>query len=191
MKSLFAILLLCVLGAGLASAGTFPVGVKVFSGYDMPIIQDDVGKGTMFGASVRAHAWGPFHGELYFRSTSQSSVDVSTDIPTDPTITFAGGTLSGFGLNLLIAAKGPASVWPYFLLGVSSNSRKPGESFQEDKTLTGWSFGGGTGINLYNRALYLDINTSLLLMPMDNNKASRKNWQTLVGIQYFIPIHTK
>lgn len=191
MKPLFAILLFCVLGAGVALAETYPLGVEVFSGYDMPVIQDDVGSGAMFGLSVRGHVWGPFHGELFFRSTSQGDAELDTDIPTDPTITLAGGTLTGFGLNVLLAAKEPASVWPYFLLGVSSNSHKAGGSFQEDETLTGWSFGGGTGINLYNRALYLDVNTSLLVMPFHDNEASRKNWQTRLGIQYFIPINLK
>jgi hypothetical protein len=191
MKSSIVIILFCLFGAGLASAATFPLGVEVFSGYDMPIIQDDVGAGAMFGLAVRAHAWGPLHGELYFRSTSQGDSKLDTDIPTDPSIKLAGGTLSGFGLNLIVAKQEPASVWPYLLLGVSSNSLKPGESFQKDETLTGWSFGPGLGINLYNRALYLDANTTALVMPFHDNKSSRKNWQTRVGIQYFIPIHTK
>jgi hypothetical protein len=145
----------------------------------------------MFGLAVRSHVWAPFHAELFFRSTSQGDADIDTDIPGDPGFTIAGGTLSGFGLNVLIAHPTPVSVWPYLQLGVSSNSRNPGESYQKDETLTGWSFGGGTGINLYNRALYLDLNTALLIMPFHDNEASRKDWQTRLGIQYFIPINMK
>ena len=191
MKYLLAIVLSCLAGAVVASAETYPLGVELFSGYDMPVIQEDVGAGTMFGLAVRGHVWAPIHAELYFRSTSQGDAEMDTDIPSDPTITLAGGTLSGFGLNLLIAHPSPVSVWPYLLLGVSSNSRKPGESFQKDETLTGWSFGGGTGINLYHRQLYLDVNATLLVMPFHDNEASRKDGQIRAGIQYFIPINMK
>ena len=189
MRYLFATILCGLLLATAASAEVYPLGVEVFSGYDMPVIQEDVGAGPMFGLAVRGHVWAPLHAELYFRSTSQGDAEMDTDIPTDPTITLAGGTLSGFGLNLLIAHPTPVSIWPYFLLGVSSNSRSPGESFQEDETLTGWSFGGGTGINLYNRQLYLDVNATLLVMPFHDNEASRKEGQIRAGVQYFIPIN--
>ncbi len=194
MKALFAITLLCIFGTGLAVAETYPLGVEIFSGYDMPVIQDDVGAGTMFGLSVRGHVWGPFHGELFFRSTSQGDKDETLEfgggVPNE-TVTYPGGTLSGFGANLLLAKSHPVSVWPYLQIGLSSNSLKPGSSVKKDETLMGWSFGGGTGINLYNHALYLDVNTNLLVMPFHDNNASRKNWQTRAGIQYFIPINMK
>ncbi len=193
MKALFAIILFCIIGASVASAETYPLGVEVFSGYDMPVLQQDVGSGTLFGLAVRGHVWGPFHGELFFRSTSQGDVDETLEFGggTSETITYPGGSLSGFGANLLLAKSHPVSVWPYLQLGLSSNSLKPGSSIKKDETLMGWSFGGGTGINLYNKALYLDVNTNLLVMPFHDNKASRKNWQSRVGIQYFIPINMK
>ena len=191
MKYLIALLVFSMLGAVVASAETYPLGVELFSGYDMPVIQEDVGAGPMFGLAVRGHVWGPFHGELYFRSTSQGDADIDPGIPNDPGFTIAGGTLTGFGLNLLLAKSNPVSVWPYFLLGLSSNSRSPGEDFQEDESLMGWSVGGGTGINLYNRQLYLDVNATLLVMPFHDNEASRKDGQIRAGIQYFIPINMK
>jgi hypothetical protein len=130
---------------------------------------------------------------VYVRGTSQGDKDEALDFGNNQseTITYKGGTLTGFGLNVLLARQEPANVWPYGLIGLSSNNQKFGDSFKGSKSLMGWSFGGGMGINLYQRALYLDINTSLLVMPFHDNKASRKNWQTLAGIQYFIPIKTK
>ena len=146
----------------------------------------------MWALGVRGNIWSFIHGQLSVRGTSQGDVDEELEFGNQTeTITFKGGTLTGYGLTLLLAAKNPPSVWPYALIGVSSNSLKFGEGFKEDDSLIGWSFGGGTGINLYARKVYLDVNTSLLLMPFHDNKASRKNWQTLVGVQYFIPIHTK
>ncbi|MBK6765743.1 MAG: outer membrane beta-barrel protein [bacterium] len=186
-------LTLIVLLAAFALPGwaAYPLGVGVHGGYDMPVIQGDVGAGPLFGISVRGNIVGPLHGQLLFRSTSQADVEEDIDFPGEPTLTIPGGTLSGFGLNLLLAKKDPASFWPYFHLGVSSNSLSPGADFKEDESLSGISGGLGAGINLYQRKVYLDINTGLLVMRFHDNNASRKNWQTTLGVQYFIPIKGK
>lgn len=170
---------------------TYPLGIGIHGGYDLPVIQEDVGAGPVFGVSVRGNIVGPLHGQLFFRSTSQADVEEDIDFPNEPTLTIPGGTLSGFGLNLLLAKKEPAAVWPYFQVGVSSNTVAPGVDYKEEETLSGISGGGGLGFNLYQRKVYLDFNTSLLVMPFHDNKASRKNWQTMLGVQYFIPIKGK
>lgn len=189
MKFLSALLLTVALA--LPAWATYPLGIGVHGGYDMPVIQEDVGAGPVFGFSVRGNIVGPLHGQLLFRSTSQADVEEDIDFPNEPTLTIPGGTLSGFGLNLLLAKKDPASVWPYLQVGVSSNSLAPGASYKEDESLTGMSGGFGLGFNLYQRKIYLDLNTSLLVMPFHDDKASRKNWQTMLGVQYFIPIKGK
>jgi opacity protein-like surface antigen len=173
----------------IAWAESYPLGITAYSGFDVPVIQTDVGSGPMYGLAVRGNIWKFVHGELFFRGTSQG--DVTEDAPfgdQTESITFKGGSLTGFGLNVLLAAKNPVSVWPYGLIGISSNTLKHGDSYKEKKTLVGYSFGGGLGINLYDKMLYLDINTALLVMPFHDNKASRKNWQSRAGIQYYIPI---
>jgi hypothetical protein len=175
-----------------ALADTYPLGIGAYGGYDMPVIQDDVGKGPMWAVGVRGNVWHFVHAQLFVRGTSQGDVTKTAEFG-DATedLIFKGGTLTGFGLNVLLAKHDPASVWPYALLGVSTNSLKPGESFKKKETLMGWCFGGGLGINLYDKKIYLDVNTSLLVMPFHDNKASRKNWQSFAGVQYFIPIKVK
>jgi len=184
-------LVVLVVALALPTWAAYPLGVGVHGGYDMPVIQGDVGAGPLFGISVRGNIVGPLHGQLLFRSTSQADVEEDIDFPGEPTLTIPGGTLTGFGLNLLLAKKDPAGFWPYFHLGVSSNSLAPGADFKEDESLSGISGGIGAGINLYQRKVYLDINTGLLVMPFHDNNASRKNWQTMLGVQYFIPIKGK
>ncbi|MBI5060535.1 hypothetical protein HZB60_12240 [candidate division KSB1 bacterium] len=192
MKKLTILLLTLLFGVPIGASAAYPLGVTAFGGYDMPVIQDDVGAGPLFGIGVRGNVWKLFHGELYFRSTSQGDVDEDLEFGNQTeTVTYAGGTLTGFGLNLLLANKNPVNVWPYFMVGVSSNSLSPGASFKQDETLSGINGGLGTGINLYDRKIYLDVNTSLLVMPFHDNNASRKNWQTRLGVQYFFPIKTK
>jgi hypothetical protein len=167
----------------------YPLGVELYTGYDMPVVQQDVGSGMMYGLAVRGNMWKFLHGELFFRSTSQGDKDEDMEFGNQTeTVTYKGGTLSGFGFNLLMGANNPASFWPYFLLGVSSNTLKPGDDFKKKETLTGWKVGFGSGINLYHKTVYLDINTALLVMSFHDNNASRKNWQSRIGIQYFIPI---
>jgi hypothetical protein len=184
-----ALLALCLpLGAWAA----YPLGVEAFGGYDMPVLQDDVGAGPLFGVGVRGNIWKLVHGELYFRSTSQGDKDEELEFGNQTeTMTYKGGTLSGFGLNLLLANKHAVNFWPYFMIGVSSNSLKPGSSFKKDENLSGINGGCGAGINLYGRKVYLDLNTSLLVMPFHDNNASRKNLQIRAGVQYYIPIKTK
>jgi hypothetical protein len=174
-----------------AGAGSYPLGIGLHSGYDLPVIQDDVGNGPMWGFSVRGNIWNFVHGQLIVRGTSQGDVDEDIDFPNEPTLTLEGGTLTGFGLNVLLGKKDPANIWPYGLLGLSSNSLSPGASFKQDEDNLGFSIGGGLGINLYNRQLYFDVNTTLLVMPIYDDNASRKNWQSMFGLQYFIPIKTK
>jgi len=187
------LMLICAVALALpALAGSYPLGVSAYGGYDMPVIQEDVGAGPMWAVGVRGNVWHFIHAQLIVRGTSRGDVENEEKFGNvTETLTYKGGTLTGFGLNVLLAKKDPAPVWPYGLIGVTSNSQGFGDSWKEDETLLGWSFGGGLGINLYQRQVYLDVNTSLLVMPFHDNKASRKNWQSLIGIQYFIPIKTK
>jgi len=185
------VLFWCTALAVPALAGTYPLGVGVYGGYDMPTLQEDVKGGAMWSVGVRGNVWQFVHAQLFVRGTSQGDVEEELEFGDDTeTLTYKGGTLLGFGVNMLLARKNPAAIWPYGLLGVSSNSLTFGDDFKEDESLIGWSFGGGLGIRLYER-IYLDANTSYLVMPFHDNKASRKTWQTLVGVQYFIPIKTK
>ncbi|MFZ5433247.1 MAG: hypothetical protein ACOZB3_05665 [Calditrichota bacterium] len=179
----------CLFLVAAATAGTYSLGVGAYGGYDMPVIQDDVGAGPMWSVGVRGNLWHFIHGQLFVRGTSQGDVDEELEFGNQTeTLTYKGGTLTGFGLNALFARKDAANIWPYGLIGISTNSLSFGDSFKEDDSLIGWAFGGGMGINLYERKVFLDINTTFLLMPFHDNKASRKNWQSLIGIQYFIPI---
>lgn len=191
----FAFLMLLIVAAFVlpANAGTYPLGVGVHSGYDMPVLQDDIGAGMMWGIGVRGNIWSFVHGQIIVRGTSQGDKEEDLDFGNGQTetLTYKGGSLTGFGLNILLAKKNPANVWPYAILGFSSNSFDFGDEFKEDESMMGWTFGGGLGVNLYQKKVYLDAQTGLLVVPFHDNKASRKNWQSLIGVQYFIPIRTK
>jgi hypothetical protein len=190
MKYLLLVLVLSAALAMPAAARTWNLGVGPYGGYDVPVIQGDIAGGPMWGVGVRSNLWHFVHGQVFVRGTSNANKDETKDFGAggSETITYKGGTLTGFGAHLLLANAGPVDVWPYGLIGFSSNSLKFGDSWKGSKSYMGWDFGGGLSINLYQRLLYLDANTTLLVMPFHSNKASRKNWQSLIGLQYFIPI---
>jgi hypothetical protein len=193
MKKLCFIFLfaLVALQVSSANAGTYPLGVEAFGGFDMPLVQEDVGSGPMYGISVRGHIFSIFHGQLVFRGSSQGDKD-ETVTPVNAasiTETLKGGSLTGFGLNVLLATKNPKRVWPYGFIGISTNSFAPGK--RDKETLWGSSWGGGMAINLYRNLIYADVNASLLVMPIEDNSASRKNAQIGVGLMYMFQIPMK
>ncbi|MFH1011514.1 MAG: hypothetical protein V1784_09820 [bacterium] len=189
--SRFCLLTVVVVMVPAAFAGSYPLGVELFGGFDMPLVQEDVGSGPMYGISVRGHLISIFHAQLVFRGSSQGDKD-ETVTPVGAaslTETLEGGSLTGFGLNVLLAGKKPALIWPYGFVGISTNSFSPGE--RDKETLLGTSWGGGLAVSLYRNMVYADANASLLVMPIEKNSASRKNLQIGVGLMYMFQIPMK
>jgi hypothetical protein len=188
---IFCLLSLFALSIPYAQAKSYPLGVEAFGGWDEPLVQDDVAGGAMFGVSVRGHIIAFLHGQLMFRSTSQGDKDVGVHPIGTASFneTLEGGTLTGFGANLILAGRDPASIWPYGFVGLFSNNFKPGN--RDSENLFGHVWGGGVAFNLYNKLIYADVNTSLLIMSIESGNATRKNWQTMVGLMYMFQIPMK
>jgi hypothetical protein len=174
-----------------ACAETYPLGVEAFGGWDMPVIQEDIASGPLFGLSVRGHLLAFLHGQLLFSSTSQGDEDKSVTPFGEAsfTETLTGGTLTSIGARVLFAGKNPAPIWPYGFIGISTNNFAPGE--RDKETLLGTSWGGGVAFSVYRDLVYVDLSTSLLVMPIADNKASRKKWQTSLGLMYLFHIPMK
>ncbi len=193
MRTLLIICLLSLFALSIpyAQAKSYPLGVEAFFGWDAPLVQEDVNSGQMWGVSVRGHLLAFLHGQLVFRSTSQLDKDIDVQpIGTAPiTETLEGGSLTGFGANLILAGRDPASIWPYGFVGIYSNNFKPGN--RDSETLFGHAWGGGLAINLYHNLVYADVSTSLLIMPIEGGEATRKNWQATLGLMYMFQIPMK
>ncbi len=174
-----------------ALADSYPLGVEAFGGWDMPLVQQDIGSGAMYGVAVRGHIIAFLHGQLVFRASAQGDQDETvTPIGQSSLVaTLEGGSLTGFGANILLAGKKPTMVWPYGFVGISTNKFAPGE--RDSETFFGTSWGCGLSVSLYRNLIYADVSTSLLVMPIENNSASRKNWQTSIGLMYFFQIPMK
>lgn len=190
MRTLSLVCLVTLLALQIPSthAESYPLGVEAFGGWDMPVVQEDIASGPMFGMSVRGYLIAFLHGQLLFCSTSQGDEDKSVTPLGESSITetLKGGTLTSLGARLLFTGKNPAPVWPYGFIGISTNKFAPGE--RDKETLFGTSWGGGLAISLYRDLVYVDLSTGLLVMPIADNKASRKNWQTSLGLMYLFHI---
>ena len=70
MKFLSALLLTVALA--LPAWASYPLGIGLHGGFDMPVSQEGVGGGAVVGFSVRRNMVSPLHGQLLCGKTSQA-----------------------------------------------------------------------------------------------------------------------
>src|SRR5437899_2252806 len=107
-------LLALVLAAG--TAGAASVGLGGFGGVSIPIVQDDTGRGTVFGVRAPVSLLPLLSVEPFFASSSMGDKDQRV---AGLTYTRDGGTVSAFGLNAMLggAALPGFKFFPYVGLG--------------------------------------------------------------------------
>lgn len=138
MKRLIALTLVALaLTAGVASAGG--VGVGAFAGVSIPVLQDDVGQGTLFGLRAPVKLVPLVTLEPYFASSSLGDKD--EDIA-GFTYTREGFDETAFGLNALLTMGGPVQFYPFAGIG-STKLERTGA----DLSLTTYNVGLGLGLN--------------------------------------------
>ncbi|MBI1796432.1 MAG: hypothetical protein HY076_07190 [Candidatus Eisenbacteria bacterium] len=134
------VLVLCVALSLIATvAGAATVGIGAFGGVGIPIIQDDTGRGTMFGVRAPVSLIPLVTVEPYFLSSNGSSKDQDLG---GVTITRSGIDVTGFGATAMLTMGGPVSFYPF--AGIGSHKLKR-DGIEE--TRTAYSFGIGIGIS--------------------------------------------
>ena len=131
------VLLLLVLAAGTASAAS--VGIGVFGGTSVPIIQDDNGNGTLFGARVPVALIPLVTIEPYYAKTAGK--DKSQDIDGFP-IPYEGIDVTSFGANVLLTFGGKFQFYPFAGIGSFKMKRTA-----LDESKSGYNFGLGLGLS--------------------------------------------
>lgn len=130
-------LVLLAFTAGVASAGS--VGVGAFAGVSIPVIQDDVAQGPIFGLRAPVKLVPLVTVEPYFASSSLG--DKEQDIA-GFTYSREGFDETAFGLNALLTMGGPVQFYPFVGIG-STKLERTGT----DLSLTTYNFGLGLGLN--------------------------------------------
>lgn len=164
--------------AGPASADTRRVGAGIYGVYGIPIIQEDVGAGPLFGAKLHADLAGPLGAELFY--TSYQEGDVTFNVRgVDQTL--PGGTQSVLGINAILGGTGRSGVGPYLTAGVGSCTLA--KEHREDVTRLG--FNGGIGFELRSNAgIAVDLSARAHVVPLEDG-GSRKFGAVQAGLNYY------
>ncbi len=182
MKKLvcFNMMLLFLVGASsVGAAGKFSVGA--FAGLNMPLIQEDMGNGTLFGAKGRITLL-PFLGvEPNIVFSNYGDKDIEDD---DGNLigTRKGGEVTSFGVDAVFGNfSGFSQARFYGLVGVNSNTMK--RDGLSDQTRLGVSL--GTGIEfLPADAFGIEVRARIHSISLDGG-GGRNNLELSAGLNYY------
>src|SRR2546426_11198987 len=119
MKRLCVLIALLALVLGVQAAGAVSVGVGAFGGVSVPLVQDDTGRGTMFGLRVPVNLVPLLAVEPYFASTSGGDKDETF---VDVGYTRSGLDVTAFGANLMLPFGSMVKFYPF--AGIGSHKLK-------------------------------------------------------------------
>lgn len=133
---------LCLLAFSTGTAGATAVGVEIFGGASIPIVQDDNNTGPMFGLRVPITLPSIFTIEPFYSRSEGGETKINLG---GTEYTRSGYGVNGFGANLILGSpsKAPFSFFPYAGLASNSFSRTGSQSFSELGFLLGLGFGFG------------------------------------------------
>jgi len=137
MKRLFALACLSLMAfAGAARAGS--IGLGVYAGPSIPVLQDDVDRGTMMGVRVPVKLVPMLALEPFWASSSLG--DKTTDVA-GVSYTRQGFDEKAWGVNAMLSTGGPIQFYPFAGVGRTTLQRTG-----TDLALT--TYQGGIGIGL-------------------------------------------
>lgn len=113
MKRLLALtLVLLAVSAGAAGAGS--IGLGAFAGMSIPVLQDDVGRGSLFGLRAPVKIVPLLTVEPYYASSSLGDKD---QVIGGFTYTREGFDEKAWGLNAMLTSGGTVQFYPYAGIG--------------------------------------------------------------------------
>jgi hypothetical protein len=138
-------LLLCMAAAFLIPAGALglSVGVGVFGGASIPVIQDDAASGTQFGVRVPVHPIPLLTIEPFYARSGLGDVKKTFG---GIEYTRTGFDLDTFGVNVALGGAGLVGGLPFYpYVGImSQHLKRPGT----DRTEVGYAAGLGLGLSV-------------------------------------------
>src|SRR5687767_4916798 len=135
-KATLMALLASTLAVGVATAAD--IGVGVFAGSSIPIVQDDNGNGVVWGIRVPVRLIPMITLEPYFGSTAGGEAE--EDVPGLGTITRDGFDITSYGITGMLTFGTGVQFYPYASIGSGKLSRDGSED------LTGTEWGAGLGL---------------------------------------------
>lgn len=164
--------------SGSAADSNVRVGGGVYGVYGLPVLQDNVAAGVLYGAKVRADLSGPLGAELSYTSFPSGDVTFPAQLAEQTT---KGWSHSAIAADLILQTTGPAGFGVYFLGGIGSYTVK--KDFQDDISAIGYN--GGLGVEFRsNSGISVDICGRLHAMPYENG-GSHKFAALQAGVNFY------
>jgi opacity protein-like surface antigen len=172
MKKLFLIAVaILALGASTARAGS--IGVGLFGGMSVPVLQDDQDNGTLMGVRFPVKLVPLFAVEPFYAKTSLG--DKTLDVG-GFSVTREGSEVTSYGLNAMLTLGGPVSFYPYAGIGQAKFKRTA-----QDESFTSYHLGLGIGVSVVPKVT-IDLRGEL--QAAVDGDVSRKMANVTLGASY-------
>lgn len=165
-----------VLATCAGSAHARGVGVGVFAGISIPVLNDLSEQGSQFGIRVPVELLPLLTVEPYYAQSGLGDAEESfAGLP----YTRDGGDLKSFGANVLLAFGGPVRFYPFAGIGQFTLERDGAEDVEE----LGYNLGLGLGFDIPALiGLGADIRGEFAIVPTD--ETSQKFANVTAGLRY-------
>jgi opacity protein-like surface antigen len=175
------VILLLLSTAGLAAAAT--VGIGAFGGTSVPIIQEDTGGGSMFGARVPINLVSILTVEPYYAT---SSLGTKTQTVDGVNYTRTGFDVKSYGANVILGTITGGAGFKFFpFAGIGQN--KLTRVGSDDISEVGYTFGLGIGVAPTDAISVIargEINAVQEPKILTTNDSTRKFANVTVGLSY-------
>lgn len=168
---LSALAAIALLASGARAAS---IGVGVFGGTSVPVLQDDQDNGTLFGVRVPVKLVPLVTVEPFFSSSAMG--DKTLDIGPGVSVTREGSDVTSFGLDAMLTMGGPVRFYPFVGVG-SAKFKRTGQ----DESFTSYHMGLGLGMSPVPK---LSVDLRGELQAAVDGDVSRKMLNITLGASY-------
>ncbi len=172
MKKLF-VIAIAVLALAASTAHAASIGVGVFGGMSIPVLQDDQGNGTLMGVRVPVKLVPLLALEPFYAKTTLG--DKTFDVG-GFSVTREGSDVTTYGLNAMLTLGGPVSLYPYAGIGQAKFKRTA-----QDESFTSYHLGLGFGFSMVPK---ISIDLRGELQAAVDGDLSRKMVNVTLGASY-------
>lgn len=163
--------------ASASGAHAASVGVGVFGGASIPVIQEDNGQGTLFGIRIPVSLLPLLTIEPYFGKTSGGDKDQDAG---GLTFTRSGIDVTSFGANAMLTFGTGFMLYPYAGIGTAKSERTG-----LDASSTQYNFGLGLGISPPVANLSVHLRGELASVLEEDASATARKWANVtIGVSY-------
>jgi len=159
-----------------ARTGTITLGGGVYGGMSFPVLQDDQGQGSLFGARLPVRLL-PLLAVEPFYSTSALG-DKTIEASPGFEVTREGSDVNTFGVNVMVPFGTKTLLYPYVGIGSASFQRNG-----QDESFTSYDVGLGLGFTVMPK-FSLDVRGEL--QAASSGETSRKMFNVTLGASYSI-----